>query len=77
MKSCIIFLCVPLTMPLLQVVQRGLLPVGGSLLPQHRGGRGERGEAGGEVNISTHIYTYLCRYIYTLSTQYDDTSESE
>ena len=51
------FLCVTMTMPLLQVVQRGLLPVGGSLLPQHRGGRGERGEAGREVNISTHVYT--------------------
>ena len=55
-------------MPLLQVVQRGLLPVGGSLLPQHRGGRGERGEAGGEGNISTHIYI-----IYVdISTQYLD-----
>ena len=65
-------------MPLLQVVQRGLLPVGGSLLPQHRGGRGERGEAGGEVNISTHIYTISSDvYIYKnidISTQYLDTS---
>ena len=49
------------------MVQRGLLPVGGSLLPQHRGGRGERGEADGEVNISTHIYV-------DISIQYLDTS---